>query len=415
VAVRRPIRWNNLGWILAPAVAVACAALVADSAPGQSSATDEGIEIAFESDRGGSTDIWVLTGKGRQHRQAGVAGTEEAQPSTSPKGRATYTSERDGDYDIYAETQNGTVQVTDHPAPDYAPAWSPGGQRVAFVSERFGNKDVFIASIEPGASFQRLTKSPKDDTDPAWAPNSVRIALSSNRAGTYDIWLFDLGSRRQLTHNQANDFEPDFSPGGGRIAFTRRNKFNNYDIWVIQMNGHGLRRLTTSPAEDSEPTWSPDGQQIGFVSNRSGSYDIFIMNADGSAETNFSESPGIIDLAPAWKTGGGRAQLTAEPQTTLGGATCDSRFGTQKGETIRGGPGTQVICGMGGKDKIFGGGGDDIIDGGGGKDVIRGGPGKDRILARDGKKDKIFGGGGNDRARTDGTPPDKRKSIEAPW
>ncbi len=402
MAVRRRIRWNNFACILAPTLAVACAALVADSAPGQSSAPDGGLEISFESHRGGSADIWVLTGKGKERRETGSAGSEEAQPSPSPQGTASYTSERDGDYDIYAKTQDGTEQVTHNPAPDYEPAWSPDGRRIAFVSERFGSKDVFISSVEPGASFQRLTKSPKDDTDPAWAPNSVRLALSSNRAGSYDIWLFDIGSRRQLTHNQANDFDPAFYV------------FNNYDIWVIRTNGQGLARLTTSPAEDSEPTWSPDGQQIAFVSNRTGSYDIFIMNADGTEETNFSMSPESIDVAPAWKIGGGQAQLTVEPEMTLGGVTCGPRSGTNRGETIHGTPYADVICGRGGKDKIIGEGGNDIIDGGPGKDEIRGGPGKDRILSRDGKKDKLFGGKQNDRARTDGTPPDRRKSIEAP-
>ena len=291
MTVRRRIHWIKLAWILAPAL-VACAS-VADSATDPNSAAEQGFEIAFESDRGGSSDVWVLTGKGKQHPLTG-GGSVEAQPSPAPspqQGVASYMSDRDGDFDIYAETRNGTVQVTNHPAPDYAPAWTPDGTRIAFVSERFGSKDVFVASVEPGVSFQRLTSSPNADTDPAWAPNSVRIALASNRAGTYDIWFFDLGSKHRLTHNGANDFEPAFSPSGGRVAFTRRNKFGNYDIYVIQANGNGLMRLTTNAAEDSEPTWSPDGEQIAFVSNRGGSYDIFIMNADGTGQTNFSQSP----------------------------------------------------------------------------------------------------------------------------
>lgn len=412
MTVRRRIHWIKLAWILAPAL-VACAS-VADSATDPNSAAEQGFEIAFESDRGGSSDVWVLTGKGKQHPLTG-GGSVEAQPSPAPspqQGVASYMSDRDGDFDIYAETRNGTVQVTNHPAPDYAPAWTPDGTRIAFVSERFGSKDVFVASVEPGVSFQRLTSSPNADTDPAWAPNSVRIALASNRAGTYDIWFFDLGSKHRLTHNGANDFEPAFSPSGGRVAFTRRNKFGNYDIYVIQANGNGLMRLTTNAAEDSEPTWSPDGEQIAFVSNRGGSYDIFIMNADGTGQTNFSQSPGSLDVSPAWKAGDTPPQTAATPETTLGGVTC-TRLGTNRGERIFGTPSADVICGMGGNDTIFALGGNDIISGGGGKDTIKGGPGKDRILARDGRKDKLFGGNQNDRGRTDGSPFDKRNSVEA--
>jgi dipeptidyl aminopeptidase/acylaminoacyl peptidase len=411
---RRRIRWNKLSWILVPTLAVGCASLAADTAPGRTAATDASLEIFFESDRSGSTDVWVLTAKGKARTEATRPGSVEAQPTSSPQGTAGYTSDRDGDYDIYADTKDGTVQLTHDPAPDYSPAWTPDGKRIAFVSERFGNKDIFITSVELGASFQRLTTSRAADMDPTWAPNSLRIALSSNRAGTYDIWLFDIGSKHRLTTNAANDFEPAFSPGGGRVAFTRRNTSGNYDIWVKQTNGEGLMRLTTDPAEDSEPTWSPDGQSIAFVSNRGGNYDVYVMNADGSGETNFSESPGSIDLAPNWERGGVQVQLAAAPETTMGGVTCGPRSGTDRGETINGTASADVICGRGGKDKIYGKGGNDIIDGGGGKDEIRGGPGKDRIVSRDGKKDILLGGDHNDRARTDGTPPDIRKSIEAP-
>jgi Tol biopolymer transport system component len=411
---RRRIRWAKLGWILVPTLAVGCASLAADTAPGGNAATDAGLEIVFESDRSGSTDVWVLTAKGKARTEATGAKSVEAQPTSSPQGTAGYTSDRDGDYDIYADTNGGTVQLTNNAAPDYSPAWTPDGKRIAFVSERFGNKDIFVTSVEPGASFQRLTMSRGADMDPTWAPDSLRIALSSNRAGTYDIWLFEFGRKRQLTSNAANDFDPAFSPGGDRVAFTRRNTSDNYDIWVKQTNGKGLTRLTTNPAEDSEPTWSPDGQSIAFVSNRGGNYDVYVMNADGSGETNLSQSPGSIDLAPEWVSGGVQVQLAAAPETTMGGVTCGPRSGTDRGETINGTDSNDVICGRGGKDKIYGKGGNDIIDGGGGKDEIRGGPGKDRIVSRDGKKDMLFGGKQNDRARTDGTPPDTRNSVEAP-
>ena len=400
-------------WLLVAAVAALCASLAAGSAPGQTSRLAQGLEVTFESDRNGTSDVWEQDENGPNCTQICDPNIEEAQPSQVPGRATTYTSQRDGDFDIYALTQNGTVQVTDHSRPDYAPATSPDGNHVAFVSERDGNKNVYVASVEPGASLERLTSSPLADTDPAWSPAGDAIALASARTGKSHIWLVDGDGSRQLTFGNSNDFEPAFSPDGAKVAFTRRHRSGNYDIFIVEVTGQGLTRLTASPAEDSEPAWSPQGNRIAFVSARTVDYEIWLMNADGSGETNLSASPQSIELSPSFQDEGSALQPLAKPDTTLGGVTCGPRSGTARGETIRGSRSADVICGRGGNDTILGRGGNDIIDGGPGKDTIKGGAGRDRIISRDGKKDSLFGGPQSDRARTDGTPPDTRASIEA--
>jgi Tol biopolymer transport system component len=78
------------------------------------------------------------------------------------------------------------------------------------------------------------------------------------------------------------------------IAFTS-NRSGNYDIWVMDENGGSLRQLTTHPASDYLPRWSPDGSRIAFVSERDGRYAIYVMNADGSNQTRvvFSSYPNL--------------------------------------------------------------------------------------------------------------------------
>ena len=394
-------------------------ALLAAAPHGKGSATQESeLVIALESwsvDR--SANLFKASAP-NEARPAVVSPNEDTQPAISPQGHLAFASDRGGDFDVYVKRRDGeTEQVTDHVASDYEPAWSVEGERLAFVSERTGNLDIFVSLAEKDAFATRLTMSPAVDTNPAWSPVGIRLAFASNRKGNYDIWILDLGQKpKRLTRNAAADFDPAWSPDGQRLAFTRRSPAGNYDIYVINAAGGGLRRLTNSPAEDAEPNWSPSGEQIAFVTDRDGNYEIYVMNADGARKRNFSQRPGSVDVAPDWQAAPPSAtDRTPQLQrTTLGGVTCGPRSGTAAGETLFGTDSADVICGRGGADTIVGLGGNDILDGGPGKDVLQGGPGKDRILARDGRRDQVRGGLGSDRARTDGTPRDVKKSVEAP-
>jgi Tol biopolymer transport system component len=88
------------------------------------------------------------------------------------------------------------------------------------------------------------------------------------------------GNRRTLTSNPS-DASPDWSPTSNKIAFMRLTG-DNWDIWVINSDGTGETQLTTSSSVDGLPAWSPNGTHIAFLSNRGGMWGIWVMNADGS-------------------------------------------------------------------------------------------------------------------------------------
>jgi Tol biopolymer transport system component len=404
---------------LLPALCLGSVAVLVVAPHGSSSTTQESVPvIALESstvDR--STNLFEASEPG-DRRPAVVGPSEDTQPVISPQGHLAFASDRDGNFDIYVKLRDGDIQrVTNNPSSDYEPAWSVEGARLAFVSERRGNPDIFVSLAEKDASANRLTASPAVDINPAWSPSGIQLAFSSNRKGNYDIWILELGRKpKRLTPSKAADFDPAWSPDGSKIAFTRRSSSGNYDVYVIDAAGGGLKRLTNNRAEDAEPNWSPNGDQIAFVTNRDGDYEIYVMSAQGDNERNFSRNPESLDVAPDWQAAPPSENRQPQiRQTTLGGASCGPRSGDPdkaKSEKLTGGPGADVICGYGGNDVIDGGGGNDLIDGGPGKDVLRGGDGKDRFLVRDGRPDRINGGLGNDRARTDGSPRDIKKSVE---
>ncbi len=109
---------------------------------------------------------------------------------------------------------------------------------------------------------------------------------------------------RQLTTHAASDEDPSWSPDGQKIAF-RSNRSGNYDIWVMDADGGNLRRLTTHIARDVLPSWSPDGQKIAFSSDRNGNGDIWVMDADGGNKRQLTTHV-TDDWGPSWSPDGGR-------------------------------------------------------------------------------------------------------------
>ena len=94
------------------------------------------------------------------------------------------------------------------------------------------------------------------------------------------------------------------SPPTGRIAFALGSHPKD-DIYVVDVDGTGLRRLTSHPDSEIDPTWSPDGRRIAYRRQDEQSGQIFVMNADGSQQRNLTRRRGL-DYSPAWSPDGRR-------------------------------------------------------------------------------------------------------------
>lgn len=134
-----------------------------------------------------------------------------------------------------------------------------------------------------------------------------RIAWSGNVDGNYDIFSIHPygGGDKQLTNTGGlkDNFMPAYSPNGKRICFTS-NRDDDLEIFVMNSDGSHETQLTHNTVSDINCTWSPDGKRIAFESSSSGG-DIWVMNADGSDQTRLTKGPGS-DEFPAWSPLGKR-------------------------------------------------------------------------------------------------------------
>jgi TolB protein len=213
--------------------------------------------------------------------------TLTASPTPSPSRTRTPTP-------TAAPTPTAKPRATRSPA---APSKPQG--KIAFCSERDGNREIYLMNAD-SSGVTRLTHNDAEDMMPAWSPDGKWIAFTSYRDGNYEIYVMnaDGSNQRNLTNNTAQDWHPAWSPDGRRIAFHSERE-GNYDIYVMNADGSGQGALTRHHARDWCPSWSPDGRRIAFTSNREGSSEIYVMNADGGGKRRLTTNL-VEDSFPSW-------------------------------------------------------------------------------------------------------------------
>jgi dipeptidyl aminopeptidase/acylaminoacyl peptidase len=181
----------------------------------------------------------------------------------------------------------------------YTPSWSSDGTRIAFMSVRSGNEDIWVIDAddyaEAGGSVRQLTTDEADDHHPAWSPTDDRIAFVSDRDGGDHIFLINADGTglTQLTAGLEVDSHPAWSPDGTQIAFSR-----NTEIWTINADGTGEAQVPQdSLAYLLDPVWSPDGTRIAYTKTLY-SDQIGVMDVNGSNHETITESG--FDILPAW-------------------------------------------------------------------------------------------------------------------
>lgn len=259
-------------------------------------------KIAFESNRDGDYEIFVMDVDGSSPVNITNNNFDDSSPAWSPDGKKIVFSSGSNyftDFYIINSEDSYMVNLTNSIVNNFYPSWSPDEGKIIFASDLDLNMEIFIMNVD-GSGPTNITKYAGYDNHPAWSPDGQKIAFTSFRNGNSDIYLMNLDGSYldNLTNDISYDNNPAWSPDGGKIAF-RSDRDGNNEIYLMNVDGRNLVRLTVNPADDDSPTWSPDGKYIAFHSNRDGNYEIYVMNVDGSNQVNLTNHP-AGDFSPDW-------------------------------------------------------------------------------------------------------------------
>jgi eukaryotic-like serine/threonine-protein kinase len=330
----------------------------------------DGSQIAFRSEREGG-GIFLMGATGESVRRLTDFGFN---PAWSPDGKEIAVADESIRSPL---TRNTTSRlwavsvatgakrlITDRDA--VQPSWSPNGHRIAYwgLPKGGGQRDIWTipaAGAAPGAAAVAVTNDPAVDWNPVWSPDGNFLYFSSDRNGTMNLWrvpieektgkvLGDLepvtvpsrwcghlsiardgrhllyASFEETSSIQRVAFDPvrervagepvsilsgsllvrgiGPSPDGKWVAFSKRE--TPEDIFVISSDGSSLRQLTNDAFKDRGADWSADGKSIAFSSERTGRFECWSVNPDGSRLTQLTRRDSGLAWSPRWSPDGTR-------------------------------------------------------------------------------------------------------------
>ena len=244
-------------------------------------------QIAFTSLKGGSKEIYVMDYDGSNERTITANGGLNLFPEWSPNNtELAFVSMLPNSHrwQLWIRGLQGGHRIVPTPTSYVSsPAMSPTAIVFSTRQSDKTDSDIYLDDFDT-ARRRNLTNHSAIDTSPTLSPTGQQIAFISDRSGTPQLWTVDSdGSNLQRLVSEGGHCDsPDWSPDGRFILYSWQAPGHwKHDVYVIEVATEKIFQLTLGMGSHENPTWSPDGRHIVFQSTRTGSKQIFTMNADG--------------------------------------------------------------------------------------------------------------------------------------
>jgi TolB protein len=255
------------------------------------------IAFAAGNPRAKSSQVYAMDYDGYGVYRVSNTGPLNLLPAWSWSGQIAYTGYLWNNPDLYLSGGGGRAsRISKQPGLNTGASFAPDG-RIALTLSKDGNPEIYVIS-QNGAIRARLTNHPAIDTSPSFSPDGGRIAFVSNRGGSPQIYVMSSsgGGARRLTYKGNYNQEPSWCPRKDTplVAFTGRDDAGHYDIFTINVDSGEMKRLTQNEGSNKSPSWAPSGKLLVFSSSRGG---LWIMNSDGLNQQRVYKGGG---QTPSW-------------------------------------------------------------------------------------------------------------------
>jgi Tol biopolymer transport system component len=303
---------NRRKMLIAAAVGAALGTLLVAVAPSRATFNGRNGLLVYQAQAGAHTQLFTIKPDGTGTRQiTHFTDSDAAWAAWSPDGtRIAFERAFANHAGIYTMNADGANLRSLTPRGlNGQPSWSPDGKQITFGRYIPGKEaSIWVMNAE-GSHLRRVTRNPlpKDDGcggcagqgSSQFSPDGGRIAFTwvkgEHSSAIYVVGVDGKGLRQLTPFSRGVADKFDWSPDGTKIVFSspdfgRPAKSSN--IYVMRPNGTGLRQLTHETGGElnaGADSWSPDGTKIAYVSNKGGAYQIWTMNADGSGATQLTK------------------------------------------------------------------------------------------------------------------------------
>ena len=243
--------------------------------------------IVFTVDINGKREIYMMDYDGYNLRKIEAEGEKKLFPRVSPCGQkiiySTYIKkDLMGIYLIDLEKGKVSLLISEKGGLNLPGGFFPGSKEICITLSKDGDPDIYILNIE-NKKLKRLTYSPFIEISPTISGKGKEIAFVSDRLGSPHIFVTDIDglNLRRITYETNYNTSPNWSPRGDFIVYVALDEQGRNQIYLTDPFGEKTFRLTYEGSNE-DPCFSPDGLHIVFTSTREGSYDIYVMNFDGS-------------------------------------------------------------------------------------------------------------------------------------
>lgn len=218
--------------------------------------------------------------------------------------RIAFLSGRTGQKEIYIAQFDGTdpVQLTHDKTIILSPSWSSDGNWLAYTSFSKDKPDLYIRHLTENRGA--ILAKNGVNMSPAWVPETFTLGATLSYTGDQEIYLLTGTGKiiKRLTYSKGIDVSPSFSPDGKKMAYVSKRS-GTPQIYIMDLASEAVVRLTFQGRYNTEPAWSPKGDKIAYTGLNEGKSDIYVIGVNDNSQMRLTQNEGNNE-SPSWSPDG---------------------------------------------------------------------------------------------------------------